>query len=609
MFELKEQFGDHKIFRFNMEQHPFRKYLEDLYSTKDLEHIHNLSKEYKQYLNCEIESLDDIETDIHKKFYYDIKTNDTFKKIYCNFIKSIQTQFFPNEQVLIYQSFPSIRFQFYDGVAVPPHKDSDHLGQHPIGEKNFLVPITQMKNTNRIFIETECDKKDFRGVDLEQGDLFYFNGNTCTHYNHKNKEDYTRISFDFRILTLKDYINYVMNTHITTTNPRDPSKSRKPTKMIIGGYYQMMKNDYNVNDMMNWYRMKGGIMQSRPHFDDKERDALIEYLQGDNFLTEFTQTKELENKLCELTGSKHCNMVSNGTTALTAALLACGVGVGDDVIVPNYTMVATANSVKLIGANPVFIDITDDTNTINVKDIESNLTPSTKVVIHVSVNNRSFNIHQIADFCKERGIFLIEDAAQSVGCFHQGKHYGTFGDIGTFSFSTPKIISTGQGGAVVTDNDDLAKKITQIKNFGRESMNDYNTFGVNYKITDLQAVVGLKQLEKLPERIDRYKEIFNIYYSYLSKYMKSKQDDDWFPWFNEIYVGDRDKLMYFLKQHNIQTRPTYPQLNSLPHLKTNEIYPHSEYVANNGLFLPTHMLLSDKEISYICDLIYVFQSF
>ena len=116
---------------------------------------------------------------------------------------------FPDEDILIYQSFPSIRIQYMESVVIPPHYDSDHLSNHPVGEKNFLIPITKMKDTNSIYIESEPEKKDFKSIELEYGEIFCFNGNKCTHYNEQNKENKLRISLDFRIILLKDYLNYI----------------------------------------------------------------------------------------------------------------------------------------------------------------------------------------------------------------------------------------------------------------------------------------------------------------------------------------------------------------------------------------------------------------
>jgi len=389
MFSLEREIGCHKVFTFDTETIKFKKYLEELLETEHLTEIHLESKDYKEYLEGKYDSLENVETDLQKKFYADIKSKPEFKQLYCALVKKIYEQFFQEEPFLIYQSFPSIRFQFPKNIAVPPHSDSDELGCHPLGEKNFIVPITAMRNTTRLFIETEPGKKDYQGIDLDYGNIFYFNGNKCVHYNETNQENYTRISFDFRVIKKEDYYNYIMTSNITKTNPRDLYKERQATKMIIGGYYQCMFREETLESSMNWLFNKETILQTRPVFDEREGKASMEYFQqGDPFLTEFKETETLEKMLKEYIGVKHCYMTTSGSTALVTALIACNIQPGDDVLVPDYTMIATANAIRLLGANPILVDVNPETYTIDLETIQAKKTEKTKAVIHVSLNNR-----------------------------------------------------------------------------------------------------------------------------------------------------------------------------------------------------------------------------
>jgi perosamine synthetase len=602
-FNERGNFGDHKIYKIDESKHKFLEYFRTLYGCDNLQKI--LLKSDIKLIN---DNLSDIETDLHKIFYKDIKNNNTFKKMYCDLIEDIYYNLFPKEEVFIYQSFPSIRIQYFNNTVVPPHCDSDDLGKHPVGEKNFLLPITKMYGTNRLFIESEPGKKDFQGIDLEYGDLFYFNGNKCIHYNEKNVENDIRISMDFRIISLKDYINYVNNNNITFTNPRD---NRIPVKMTIGGYYQICFKNSIDNITNNWFHIKDKILQTRPNFDINEANACYEYMKtGENFVTEFKQTIQLENLICEFTGSKYCSMTTSGTTALMLAFYALNIGKGDDVIVPNYTMIASINSIRAVGANPIIVDVDLETGTITKEIIETHITSKTIAVLHVSLNNRTKNLTDIIRYCNQKNIFLVEDAAQSLGCFLNNKHIGTYGDIGCFSLSTPKIISTGQGGFLLTNNLDLHNKINMIKNFGRKEGGSeiYEVFGLNLKFTDIQAVIGIEQMKKLPSRIKRMREIFDLYYEELNDVVKiiPPFNDEWIPWFIDIYVDDRDDLSLFLNKHNIQSRVTYPEINKTPmYLNHNELI-NSKYISKNGLFLPSHTLLTNDEIKYICNIIKLF---
>jgi perosamine synthetase len=593
----------------------FKEFIEKIYNTEELDMLHQQSLDYYNINNNKTNNsnLNDVETDLHKKFYNEIKSNDCFKKLYCSLIQDIYSHFFPDEEALIYQSYPSIRFQFCNSITVPPHCDSDSIGKHPIGEKNFIVPITKMENTNSVYIESFPGKGDFEPVFLEYGDIFYFNGNKCIHKNEPNLEKKMRISFDFRVILLKDYLNYINNDTITFTNPRDRNSDRTPVKMTVGGYYQITYKYETIEQMLEWYKIPELILQHRPTFGIEEAEACYNYMKDDNFITEHKKTIELEKIICSYLNVKNCIMTTSCTSALILALMSLNLNNNDEVIVPNYTMIATVNCVKHLGLTPIIIDVDCETYSMTLEEIKKHITPKTKAVIHVSINNRYKDLEEIYSYCKEKNIILIEDAAQSLGCKKNDKFLGTFGDIGCFSLSTPKIISSGQGGFVVTNHDDLALKISQIKNFGRrESGKDiFETFGINLKYTDLQAVITIEQMKKLDFRIKRMSEIYNLYYENLNKYIKMLEPlfEGWHPWFVDIYCKSnnfREKLMCFLKKHNIQTREAYVEINKTSVYYNNSHLRNSAEVSNSCLFLPSYITLTNEEINYICKIIKIF---
>ena len=606
MFKHKKTRGDHKIYTYDTQKHPFIQYFKKLYNEEQLDMLHLKSEDYT-YLKHKLElgGLNEIDTDLHIKFYSTIKSDNTFKQLYWSFIKDIYKYFFPNEQYMIFQCFPSIRFQFMKSVAVPPHKDSDYLSNHPFGEKNFLLPITEMSNTNSIYIESTPDKKDFKSVHLKPGELYYFNGNMCTHYNEPNEENKLRISLDFRVMEYENYIKYIDTADVKKTNPRDLQRKRNPTLMLIGKYYQCFHT--STNDTVNWYKMKN-IMQHRPTFEKEEAEACHKYMLEDSFITEYKQTEKLENMICEYLNCKHCIMTTSGTSALILALMALNLNEGDEVIVPNYTMIATINAVKMLKLTPVIIDVCKDTFTLDLETIKKSITEKTKAILHVSLNNRYNNMHKLAEYCAKNNFYLIEDSAQSMGCHINGKYLGTFGKIGCFSLSTPKIISTGQGGYLVTDDDDIAKQIRMIKNFGRREsgQDNFEIFGINLKFTDLQAVIGIEQMKKLEFRVKRMTEIYNLYYQHLKHIMKPPLSNNWMPWFVDIYIKDREPLRVFLKKHNISTRPVYGEINKTKMYYNEEIFTNSHYVSEHGLFLPSYITIQNEDIIQICKLINFF---
>ena len=235
-------------------------------------------------------------------------------------------------------------------------------------------------------------------------------------------------------------------------------------------------------------------------------------MRAGGWLTEFQETKKFADAIAEYTGARFCSVQVNGTVTMTAALWALGIGKDDEVIVPDYTMIATANAVRMAdGAVPVFSDVEHDTMCLDVDSVAAAITPRTRAVMLVSINGRyPRRLEELAALCEKRGIALIEDAAQSLGSFHQGRHIGRVGRIASFSFSMPKIITTGQGGALITDDEDLYKKVELVKNFGRiqAGVDEHVFFGVNFKFTDLQAIVGQVQMSKVPERVPLKRKLY-----------------------------------------------------------------------------------------------------
>lgn len=618
MFELVDSFGDqHNIYSYDTTKYNFRSFLEKTLDVSSLDIVEQSCIEYNENID-EIKNktyqLSDIETSLHKKFYSAIKSDDTFKKMYCALINDIYKFFFHDEKLLIYQSYPSIRFQFENSTTVPEHYDADEKASHPIGERNFLLPVTEMKNTNALHIESSPGKRDFKAMNMQFGELLYFNGNQCTHKNESNIEGWVRISFDFRIILCDDYYKYI-NKKITYTNPLDANSDRIPISLTIGSYYQVTFKNDDINKMMEWYLPKSRdedmfIMQHRPTFDKAEADACYKYMMEDNFVTEHKKTNELEKMISNYLNVKHTIMTTSCTAALILAFMTLELKPGDEVIVPNYTMIASINSIKHIGLTPVIIDVNPNTFSMDINDVKKNVTNKTRAILHVSINNRYTNLEDLALYCKEQGFYLVEDAAQSMGCSPNNKALGTYGDIGCFSLSTPKIISSGQGGYLVTNNDKLAMKINQIKNFGRkESGKDvFEIFGINLKYTDIQAVITIEQMKKLDYRVKRMSEIYNLYYQELKDHIKMIPPlfEEWHPWFIDIYCPSnkfRTDLIYYLKQHNVQTRETYVEINKTMMYNDDSILPNSNYVSNNGLYLPSYVTLTNEQIIHICNLI------
>lgn len=359
------------------------------------------------------------------------------------------------------------------------------------------------------------------------------------------------------------------------------------------------------------------IMQMRPWFGAEEKKAISEYMDEDGFITEFKRTEQFEKMIAEYTGAKHCIVVNNGTVSLTLAAMASGVKAGDEVIVPNFTMIATPNSVKMFGAEPVFVDVEPETLCLDIEKVKSAITSKTKAIMLVTANGRypKSGIEAFVSLAQEHNIKLIEDSAQSLGSFYpDGRHIGTVGNVGSFSFSAPKIISTGQGGCVITNDDTIAAKVRRLKDFGRSGGgNDiHDVIGFNFKFTELQACIGIEQMKKLSWRVKRKKDILKRYQDNLltvDAIRFFEQDlECTTPWFIDAMVEDREELQIYLKDKGIGTRVMYPPINKQVAYNIAGEHEVSNLVGEKGLWLPSAGQLTDLDIDRICDAIKEFYS-
>ncbi|WP_457553706.1 DegT/DnrJ/EryC1/StrS family aminotransferase [Desulfobacula sp.] len=221
---------------------------------------------------------------------------------------------------------------------------------------------------------------------------------------------------------------------------------------------------------------------------------------------------EFEKKLCEITGARYGHLCSSGTASLSTALAACGIGAGDEVVVPPFTFVATFEAIINAGAIPVFSEI-DETLCLDPDRLEDVITSKTRAVVPVHMCGAMARIDEIKMVCDKKGLILLEDACQSLGASFQGKALGTFGAAGCFSFDAVKTITCGEGGGIITDNQDIYAKADQFSDHGHDHLggsdrgaDDHPIMGTNYRISELNAAVGLAQLNKLNRIIDTQKK-------------------------------------------------------------------------------------------------------
>lgn len=351
--------------------------------------------------------------------------------------------------------------------------------------------------------------------------------------------------------------------------------------------------------------MKKTIHQMEPWIGKEEEREVLKVLRS-GWITEARETKAFEGRIVQFLGVRYASVVTNGTISLTIALLAMGVGRGDEVIVPDFTMVATPNAVTLAGATPVFVDIERETLCLDLTQVERAITKRTKAIIPVALNGRAPDMNVVMAVAKKHNLLVLEDSAQAFGSKWKGIFLGTFGEIGSFSFSTPKIITTGQGGALVTNDKKLYERIIRIKDFGRINRNsqDHDEIGFNFKFTDIQAAIGIAQMKKLPARLKRKREMYALYKKGLEGvaevHFLPTDLTQVAPWFIDIFVSDPQALKRYLHDHQIGAREFYPAIHTTKPYQSGETFPNSLWVSQHGLWLPSSSFLTDSDIIAVC---------
>jgi perosamine synthetase len=350
------------------------------------------------------------------------------------------------------------------------------------------------------------------------------------------------------------------------------------------------------------------IPQIQPVLGEEEREEVLQVMES-GFITEGKKTRQLESELAGFHSVPHALVVNNATLALTIVLQALGIRPGDEVIVPDFTFIATANAVSLAGAKPVFADVTRETFTLDLADTAQRITRRTRAIVPVHLNGRSADMQQLNELAQNHHLAIVEDAAQAMGSRRGGQFLGTFGDAGVFSLGTTKIITAGQGGVIATHRKGLYEACLRIKDHGRlsRSAEVHDTIGFNSKFTDLQAALGLAQLRKLPARIEAKRELFRWYREFLagvSEIIVPPMDlTDTAPWFVDVMCHERTALESHLAAAGIETRRFYLLIHSQPCYRYDGNYPATEEISARGLWLPSSVNLTRADVAKVCSLI------
>lgn len=331
---------------------------------------------------------------------------------------------------------------------------------------------------------------------------------------------------------------------------------------------------------------------------------------------------EFEEKFAKYCGCKYGISTTNGTTAIHLALAAIGLQKGDEVIAPTFTMISSVLPVIYLGAKPVLVDADPLTGNIDPDAIEAKITRRTKAIMPVHIYGNPCNMDMIVRLAREHDLRIVEDAAEAHGATYRGKKAGGIGDIGCFSFYANKIITCGEGGMVVTNNEELAERARSLKNLSfpkAKRIYLHDKVGFNYRMTNLQAAIGLAQFERIDELVEKRKLNARIYDSYLRdhrgvRFFKEEQWSRSVCWMYNILIEDdfglsRDEVMQKLEKNGIESRPFFIPMHQQPVFRNmelfnkKEIYPISEELSRKGLYLPSSSGLTRAEIEQICNVL------
>ena len=361
---------------------------------------------------------------------------------------------------------------------------------------------------------------------------------------------------------------------------------------------------------------KRKIPVANPYLGKEELDNVIKAVKDGWISSKGEFIGKFENEFAKYCGMKYGVATFNGTVALHLALAALGIKKGDEVIVPTLTFVATANAVTYCGAKSVFVDSHPDYWCIDPGEIEKKITKKTKAIIPVHLYGHPCDMDPIMKIAKRHRLHVIEDCAEAHGAEYKGRKVGSFGDVNCFSFFGNKIITTGEGGMCVTNNKKLARKMRILRDHGMNLKKRYwhDMLGFNYRMTNLQAAIGLAQVKKLDTFIDKGRKIAGWYKKKLGnleeKNLVSLHPE--MPWAKRVhwmysilienkFGVSRNNLMKELAKRGIETRPLFYPVHSFSFYKKQGNFPVAEGLSQRGISLPNSVGLPENDVNFISE--------
>ncbi len=333
-----------------------------------------------------------------------------------------------------------------------------------------------------------------------------------------------------------------------------------------------------------------------------------------NFLNDGPLTREFERRIAERVEVPYAVAVTSGTAAITLALMANGIGRGDEVIVPDLTFVATANAARLTGATVVLADVEQNRFALSRESVEAKVTERTRAIVPVDVNGRGADYIWLERYCREHDVALVCDAAEALGSNFDGRPLGSFGDAACFSFSPNKTITTGQGGMIVTRHEPLYQRLLELKDQGRRRRGTggddlHPVMGFNFKFTDIQAAVGLAQLEAFDDRLAQARRRDKWYRDALDGLPDvivpdmTGQSGEIRQW-TDILIERREEARREFDSRRIGVRAFwFPIHRQAPYQTVDDQFPNADYISARGLWLPSHFRITEDDVGRVANAI------
>lgn len=316
-----------------------------------------------------------------------------------------------------------------------------------------------------------------------------------------------------------------------------------------------------------------------------------------------------EEAFARFVGADEATSVSNGTVALHLALEALGIGPGDEVIVPTFTYIASVNTILQTGAKPVYADSLAETLQVDPRSVRAAITSRTKAVMVVHLYGHPCDMDAISAICRDHSLLLVEDCAEGFGSFWKGRHVGTFGEVATFSFFGNKTITTGEGGMVLARDSAVMSRCRHLKSQGVSLTREYwhDALAYNYRMTNIQAAIGLAQIELAAEIIEKKRALAEAYRRGMAGLPLRLHDpvgdvihSYWMCSVIMEFPEDRDGLRSALKAAGIETRPFFPPAHLMPHCAAEGNFPVAEKLSSSGINLPSFPDMSHAQVSHVC---------